>query len=139
MNTHPVRHCSNGLIKEAFITYKITIIEDEQAEQKTLRFILEKERYITAAYTSGYKAIEAIKKDPPDLVILDLKLPDIDGIEVCKILKKDKELKDIPVIMVSGRSMDEQAGLKSGAEYYLSKPYMPDELINTIKAILNPE
>jgi len=117
---------------------KIFIIEDEQAIIELVKYNLEKEGYRVSYSNKGDSGISEIKQIEPDLILLDWMLPDISGIEVCKILKKDKKLSSIPVIMLTakGEEEDKIKGLDSGVDDYLTKPFSYQELMARIKAVL---
>jgi two-component system phosphate regulon response regulator PhoB len=117
---------------------KITIIEDEEDIRHLVCYNLEKEGYAVSSYESGEKGLSGIRSDPPDLVLLDLMLPGIDGMEVCRRLKQDAATRDIPVIIISakGEENDIIAGLERGADDYLSKPFSPKILLARIRTIL---
>ena len=117
---------------------KITIIEDEEDIRHLVCYNLEKEGYAVSSYESGEKGLSGIRSDPPDLVLLDLMLPGIDGMEVCRRLKQDAATRDIPVIIISakGEENDIITGLERGADDYLSKPFSPKILLARIRTIL---
>lgn len=117
---------------------KITIIEDEEDIRHLVCYNLEKEGYSVSSYESGERGLNGIKNDPPDLVLLDLMLPGIDGMEVCRRLKQDAATRDIPVIIISakGEENDIITGLERGADDYLSKPFSPKILLARIRTIL---
>jgi len=117
---------------------KITIIEDEEDIRHLVCYNLEKEGYSVCSYESGERGLNGIKNDPPDLVLLDLMLPGIDGMEVCRRLKQDAATRDIPVIIISakGEESDIITGLERGADDYLSKPFSPKILLARIRTIL---
>lgn len=117
---------------------KITLIEDEEDIRQLLFYNLEKEGYSVSGYESGEKGLAAIKADPPDLVLLDMMLPGIGGMEVCRRLKQDAATRDIPVVIISamGEESDIVAGLETGADDYLSKPFSPKILLARIRTVL---
>jgi two-component system phosphate regulon response regulator PhoB len=117
---------------------KIFIIEDEQAIIELVKYNLEKEGYRVSYSNKGDSGISEIKQIEPDLILIDWMLPDISGIEVCKILKKDKKLSSIPVIMLTakGEEEDKIRGFDSGADDYMTKPFSHLELKARINAIL---
>lgn len=117
---------------------RIMIVEDEKDIVKMLDYNLKKEGYDTTSARNGEAAIELAKKEIPDLIILDLMLPGIDGLEVCKTLKNDGKTKSIPVIMLTAKAQesDKIVGLELGADDYITKPFSPRELIARIKAVL---
>ena len=117
---------------------KITIIEDEEDIRHLVCYNLEKEGYTVASYESGEQGLSGIRSNPPDLVLLDLMLPGIDGMEVCRRLKQNAATREIPVIIISakGEENDIIAGLERGADDYLSKPFSPKILLARIRTIL---
>lgn len=117
---------------------KILIVEDEKDIVKMLEYNLKKEGFKTLSVRRGEDAIDTVKNEHPDLVILDLMLPGIDGLEVCKIIKADTKTDLIPIIMLTAKSQesDKIVGLELGADDYITKPFSPRELIARIKAIL---
>ncbi|MCG8323396.1 MAG: response regulator transcription factor [Cytophagales bacterium] len=116
----------------------ITIIDDEKDILELLKYNFEKERANTHTFSSGYAGLEFIKKNKPDAVICDWMLEDIDGIEICKIVKKDRALENIPFIMLTARSdeIDAVTALELGADDFLSKPVRIKELISRVKKIM---
>ena len=116
----------------------ILIIEDEKDIIKMLEYNLKKEGFKTLAVRNGEDAIDMAKSEHPELVILDLMLPGIDGLEVCKTLKADSKTSSIPIIMLTAKSQesDKVVGLELGADDYMTKPFSPRELIARIKAVL---
>ncbi|MDH3980084.1 MAG: response regulator transcription factor [Gammaproteobacteria bacterium] len=117
---------------------KITIIEDEEDIRHLLLYNLEKEGYSASGYESGEEGLAAVRAEQPDLVLLDLMLPGIDGMDVCRQLKQDAATRDIPVIIISakGEESDIVAGLELGADDYLSKPFSPKVLLARIRTVL---
>lgn len=117
---------------------KILIVDDEKDIVELLKYNLEKEDFKIISVYNGNDALESVEKGNPDLIILDLMLPGIDGIEICRILKKDNETKDIPIIMLTARAteMDRVLGLDLGADDYITKPFSPREVISRVKAVL---
>ena len=114
------------------------IVEDEQPIITLVKYNLEKEGYKVSSSDNGNEGIEDIKKLFPDLVLLDWMLPDFSGVEICKILKKEKKFKEIPIIMLTAKGEDEDKikGLNSGADDYITKPFSFPELLARIKALL---
>ena len=106
---------------------KILIVEDEKDIIEMIEYNLKKEGYDTLSALNGEDAISAAKKAKPDLVILDLMLPGMDGFEVCKILKGNENTARIPIIMLTAKSQeaDKVAGLELGADDYITKPFSP--------------
>ena len=117
---------------------KILIIEDEKDIVKMLEYNLKKEGFVTVASRDGEAALAAARKELPDLILLDIMLPGMDGLEVCKSLKGDRKTARIPVIMLTAKSQesDKIVGLELGADDYVTKPFSPRELIARIKAVI---
>lgn len=117
---------------------KILIVDDEKDIVKMLDYNLKKEGYKTVSAHDGEEALRAANKEIPDLIILDLMLPGIDGLEVCKSLKKEPKTSAIPIIMLTAKSqeLDKIIGLELGADDYVTKPFSPRELVARIKAVL---
>lgn len=116
----------------------VYIVEDDEDINELLSYNLKKEGFKVKSYFSGKDVLEAIDKDIPDIIILDIMLPDIDGLEVCKTLRSDKDKKNIPIIMLTAKSteIDKIVGLELGADDYITKPFSIKELIARIKAVL---
>ena len=117
---------------------KILVVEDDPDIVKLLRYNLEKEKLSVRTCVSGEEALRIAKEEIPDLIVLDLMLPGVDGLEVCKILKKTQTLASIPVLMLTakGEEVDRVVGLEIGADDYVTKPFSPRELILRVKGIL---
>lgn len=116
----------------------ILIIEDEKDIVKMLEYNLGKEGFKALSAREGETALELVDREHPDLILLDLMLPGIDGLEVCKALKEEKGTASIPIIMLTAKSQesDKVIGLELGADDYMTKPFSPRELIARIKAVL---
>jgi len=120
------------------IRQKILIVDDEMATLLPLKRSLESEGYIVTEACNGYEAIKKSKSEMPELIILDLMMPGMDGIEVCNQLKKDALTEKIPIIMLTARDeiKDKVKGLETGADDYVTKPFHLDELEARIRNIL---
>ncbi|HOW43494.1 MAG TPA: response regulator transcription factor [Candidatus Omnitrophota bacterium] len=116
----------------------ILIVEDEKDIVKMLEYNLKKEGFKTLSAHDGEDALESAGREHPDLIILDLMLPGMDGLEVCKTLKGNRTTASIPIIMLTAKSQesDKVVGLELGADDYVTKPFSPRELIARIKAVL---
>ncbi|MCX5678609.1 MAG: response regulator transcription factor [Candidatus Omnitrophica bacterium] len=116
----------------------ILIVEDEKDIVRMLEYNLKKEGFKTASSNDGNKALDAVNKERPDLILLDLMLPGTDGLEVCKELKSNVNTRSIPIIMLTAKSResDKVVGLELGADDYVTKPFSPRELVARIKAVL---
>lgn len=117
----------------------ILIVDDEEDVLELVRYNLDKNGYKVVTATSGEEALTEARNKLPDMVILDLMLPGIDGLEVCKKLKSDIKTEPIPIIMLTakGEESDIVTGLELGAEDYLTKPFSPKVLIARIRRILH--
>jgi two-component system alkaline phosphatase synthesis response regulator PhoP len=117
---------------------KILIVEDEPDIVKMIEYNLKKEGFRVTSAPDGNEALRRAERERPDIIILDLMLPEIDGLEVCRALKKNQDSADIPVIMLTAKSQetDKIVGLELGADDYITKPFSVRELIARIKAVL---
>jgi two-component system, OmpR family, alkaline phosphatase synthesis response regulator PhoP len=117
---------------------RILVVEDESDIQELIRYNLEREGYRIAGTDSGEKALAMARKQMPDLVVLDLMLPDLDGLSVCRQLKADPSLRTVPVLMLTAKSEDADivTGLEMGADDYVTKPFSPRVLLARIRAIV---
>jgi two-component system alkaline phosphatase synthesis response regulator PhoP len=116
----------------------ILIVEDEKDIARMLDYNLKKEGFKTLCVHDGEDALEEAGRAHPDLIVLDLMLPGMDGLEVCKELKKDTKTASIPIIMLTAKAQesDKVIGLELGADDYMTKPFSPRELLARIKAVL---
>jgi len=117
---------------------KILIIEDEKDIVKMLEYNLEKEGFRVVSAYNGEAGLELSRKERSDLILLDLMLPKMDGLDVCKAVKNDAKTAHIPIIILTAkaREADKVVGLELGADDYVTKPFSPRELIARIKAVL---
>jgi two-component system, OmpR family, alkaline phosphatase synthesis response regulator PhoP len=117
---------------------RILVVDDEEDLLELVKYNLTKEGYRVACVASGEEAIQRARNDLPDLMVLDLLLPNVDGLEVCRVLKNDARTKHIPVIILTakGEEADMVTGLEMGADDYLAKPFSPRVLLARIKAVL---
>jgi two-component system alkaline phosphatase synthesis response regulator PhoP len=115
----------------------ILVIDDEEDIRELIRYNLSKEGYRVECAMSGEEGLEMLRSLTPDMIILDLMLPGIDGLEVCRQLKADQTLRQIPVIMVTARGdePDVVSGLELGADDYVSKPFSPKVLLARVKSV----
>jgi two-component system, OmpR family, phosphate regulon response regulator PhoB len=116
----------------------VLIVEDEKSISTLLKYNLEKEGYTIIISQNGEDGIEQVKKNLPDLVILDWMLPDLSGIAVCDLIKREPRLKSIPVIMLTAKSeeTDKIRGFETGADDYVTKPFSTKELVLRVQALL---
>jgi two-component system phosphate regulon response regulator PhoB len=117
---------------------RILIVEDEPDIAEVVRYNLTKEGFAVETSGRGDEALEAIRRSAPDLVVLDLMLPGLDGLELTRRLKRDPKTADLPLLMLTAKSaeVDRIVGLELGADDYLTKPFSPRELLLRIRAIL---
>ncbi len=117
---------------------KILVVDDEANIVAGLTYALKKEGFRTVTASDGGRGLELARREQPDLVILDWMLPVMDGLEVCRALKADRQTAAIPVLMLTVRSQetDKIVGLEMGADDFVTKPFSPRELIARVKAIL---
>ncbi|MBN2754393.1 MAG: response regulator transcription factor [Candidatus Goldbacteria bacterium] len=116
----------------------IAIVDDEEDIAELVAINLQKEGFKTKEYGDGKSFLKSLVKVKPALVILDLMMPEIDGLTVCKTMKKDNNTSDIPIIMLTAKSSetDKVLGLELGADDYVTKPFSPRELTARVKAVL---
>jgi len=117
---------------------KILVVDDEKDIIELLQYNLEKEGYRISCAYSGEKCLENVKTELPDLILLDLMLPEIDGLDVCKFLKNNPQTSHIPIIMLTakGEETDIVLGLELGADDYITKPFKVRELLARVKTVL---
>lgn len=117
---------------------KILVVDDEEDILELVKYNLEREGFQITCAQSGEKAIEATRQEPPNLIVLDLMLPGIDGLEVARRLKQRQKTAGIPIVMLTakGEEADIVTGLELGADDYMTKPFSPLVLIARIKAVL---
>jgi phosphate regulon transcriptional regulator PhoB len=115
----------------------IYIVEDERDIADLVEHYLKKDGFRSEAISDGQKALERIRRQPPDLLVLDLMLPGMDGLELCRILRSEPATKRLPIIMLTARAeeTDKIVGLEMGADDYLTKPFSPKELMARIRAV----
>lgn len=124
--------------KKSYKQRRILVVDDEEDIVGLLTFHLEKEGYRVQASFNGFDALEQAFEDPPDLIILDIMLPAIDGLEVCRRLRNNELTAAIPVLMLSARKeeFDKVLGLELGADDYMVKPFGVRELLARVRAML---
>jgi DNA-binding response OmpR family regulator len=117
---------------------RILIVEDDRDIADLVRRFLQKAGYETEIVPSGREALTTIGRRPPDLVLLDLMLPEVDGLEVCRALRANAKTAAIPIIMVTARAEESEriGGLDLGADDYVAKPFSPNELVARVRALL---
>ena len=118
---------------------RILVVDDEVDLVETVRFSLELEGYDVLVAYNGEEALNQARKENPDLILLDLMLPKLDGYKVCRLLKFDERYKHIPVLMLTAKTQekDKATGMETGANEYITKPFEMDELMKKVKGYLN--
>jgi two-component system alkaline phosphatase synthesis response regulator PhoP len=118
---------------------KILVVDDEVDLVETVRFPLEMEGYHVLISYNGEDALNQARKENPDLILLDLMLPKLDGYKVCRLLKFDERYKHIPILMLTAKTQekDKVLGLETGADEYITKPFEMDYLMEKVKEYLS--
>jgi phosphate regulon transcriptional regulator PhoB len=120
------------------IRKRILVIEDDRDIIELVRYNLEKDSFQVATASDGAAGIAQLRKSPPDLLILDLMLPKLSGLEVCKEVRREAATARLPIVMLTarGEEADRVVGLELGADDYVTKPFSPRELVARVKALL---
>ncbi|NEQ99295.1 MAG: response regulator [Cyanothece sp. SIO2G6] len=116
----------------------VLVVEDSVAQREMITGLLRENGLTVAVASDGVEALEHIQGTRPDLVVLDIVMPRMNGYEVCRRLKADPETQDVPVVMCSskGEEFDRYWGMKQGADAYIAKPFQARELVGTVKQLL---
>jgi phosphate regulon transcriptional regulator PhoB len=128
----------SGRIRRSLKMKRVFIIEDDRDIVELVRYNLSNEGYqVTGAY-DGVTGLATLKKTPPDILLLDLMLPKLSGLEICREIRRDEALNRLPILMLTarGEEADRVVGLEMGADDYVTKPFSPRELIARVKALL---
>src|ERR671928_1478556 len=117
---------------------RILVVEDDQDIAELVARYLNKAGYTTELLSSGRDALRSIAANAPDLLVLDLMLPHVDGLEICRAVRASEKTAAIPIIMLTarGEESDRIVGLEIGADDYLAKPFSPNELVARVRALL---
>jgi len=117
---------------------KILVVEDEPDIRKLVQYNLAQERFKVLEAEDGEQALKILQRDKPNLIILDLMLPGLSGLELCKILRDRPETSQLPILMLTAKAgeADKVIGLEMGADDYLAKPFSPREMVARVRAIL---
>jgi len=118
--------------------HRILIVDDEPNIVLALELLMKKEGYEVHAVDDGERAVQAAKELRPDLILLDIMIPKMDGYEVCQRIRSDALLKDISIIMLTakGREVEREKGLALGADHYITKPFSTRQVVMKVKEIL---
>lgn len=124
---------------ETELKNKVLLVDDDEQILRSLRVYLELEKYQVETAVNGKEALELLKKEKPDIMVLDIMMPEMDGFEVLEKIKEDNEVKDIPVIMLTakGQDVDVLKGYQMGALSYMTKPFNLNELVENIELVLS--
>lgn len=116
----------------------VLLVEDSPVQQEMISGLLKDNGWQVIVAGDGLEAFEQIQKSSPDLIVLDIVMPGMNGYEICRRLKADPNLKNVPVVMCSskGEEFDRYWGMKQGADAYIAKPFQPVELVGTIRNLL---
>jgi len=117
---------------------RVLIVDDDPDIVRLVRYNLSHSGYEVQSAGTGREALELVERQPPDLVVLDVMLPDVDGLEVCRTLRQQSSSRRIPILMLTarGEEIDRVVGFELGADDYVSKPFSPRELVLRVKSIL---
>lgn len=126
---------ASDTVRAGWLGARILVVEDEVSLRESLEYSLRREGYVVATVADGVAALEAVRSFTPDLVLLDVMLPGLDGLEVCRRLRKES---DLPILMLTARTeeIDKVVGLEVGADDYVTKPFGMRELQARIRALL---
>ena len=118
---------------------KILIAEDEPDIRDLVAFTLRFAGYEVVTGTNGEEAVQLAKKELPDLILLDVRMPRLTGYDACKLIKAEPNLKDVPIVFLSAKGQETEIrdGMNAGAEEYLLKPFAPDQLTERVRSILS--
>lgn len=118
---------------------RILVVDDSPTIVEVVKAMLEQAGYEVITAVDGLEALNAARKEKPDLIVLDVMLPKMQGYQVCRLLKFDETYQNIPIIMLTAKTEEsaKMTGLKTGADEYLTKPVKSDELLNAIRGLLN--
>src|SRR5437667_9880661 len=126
------------MVTKARVMPKILVVDDEPDAVELVEFNLKSAGYEVITAADGSEALKKARSHSPDLIVLDLMLPEVDGLEVCKILRRDPATAGIPILMLTAKAaeIDRVLGLELGADDYVTKPFSPRELVLRIKGLL---
>jgi DNA-binding response OmpR family regulator len=129
------------MIRKVRVMPKILVVDDEPDAIELIKFNLKAAGYEVITAADGEEALKKARSMLPDLVILDLMLPEVDGLEVCKILRRDQRVSATPILMLTAKAaeIDRVLGLELGADDYVTKPFSPRELVLRVKRLLRTE
>ena len=117
---------------------KILVVDDSESMIKLVKYNLETEGYDVITASDGLEGLMVARREKPNLIILDVALPEMDGFRVCRLLKFDQKYQHIPIIMLTASIKEDsmKLGMESGASFYITKPYKPDILLARVKKLI---
>ncbi|NEO83396.1 MAG: response regulator [Spirulina sp. SIO3F2] len=117
---------------------KVLVVEDSMAQRQMISDLLEDSGLTVEVASNGVEALKQVETYAPDIVVLDIVMPQMNGYELCRRLKSDPKTQNVPVVMCSskGEEFDRYWGMRQGADAYIAKPFQPMELIGTVKQLL---
>ncbi len=120
------------------MTRRILVVDDEPNIALSLNYLMERAGYSVRIAADGEEAIEAVKEAPPDLILLDVNMPKMNGYEVCELVRANPQWKHIPIVMLTakGRDIEREKGLAVGADEYITKPFSTQEVVEKVRVIL---
>ena len=123
---------------DSVLHHNILVVDDEEDLLELVRYTLAKEGHSVTCVDTGEKAVDSVRQSLPDLIVLDLMLPGIDGLEVCRRLKRDLKTREVPIIMLTAKSEERDVitGLDGGADDYVTKPFSPRVLLARVKSLM---
>jgi len=121
-------------------SFDILVVDDSYPMARTIAYALRSNGYGCRIATDGFEALQKMKEQRPDVVILDIRMPGMDGIEVCRKMRQNKALKDVYVLMLSGVAQDSDyaRAIEAGADECVSKPFDPPKVLERVRAVLSP-
>jgi CheY-like chemotaxis protein len=121
------------------MNWSVLVVDDEPLTRNLLRLMLEPAGYLVSGAGDGYEALEKVREIHPDIIILDVMMPAMDGITVCKTIRDDSEISSLPIIMLSGKVHRDaiREGLEAGANRYLAKPMSRTGLLQELREVLD--
>ena len=119
---------------------KILIVDDDAETLRLIGMMLERQGFVVASLNNGIQAVEIARSEKPDLIVLDVMMPEVDGYEVTRLIRNEPSLMDVPILMFTAKSQvnDKVVGYEAGVDDYLTKPVHPAELVAHIRALLIP-
>lgn len=112
---------------------RVLVVDDEPYILRSLSYVLRKEGYEVREARSGLEALEAVKTERPDLVFLDVMIPEVNGFEVCRTIRQDPALAGVRIVMLTARGQDHERGKASGADLFMTKPFSPSKILEVTR------